>query len=328
MGIKNEILIVIAIVVLGGGYFLFITPDDKVQDISVTNSVTADVQEYFNEKLQEAVIKRVGQPIHGFVPFMFLEAFSGIVPQDFDGADALLGEYKIVEKKLVFIMDEGGPIHSAAEALSEDGMQTVLANIQKRANVLLTTTDEINGLLLFLGAPAGVVVKKCLPEQRNVDACIEIYQPVCASVKVQCFTEPCNLVEETFANSCKACASQLVDTYVEGECGDSGILPFKSGVIGKVLLGPICPGPEYDPPFPNCADKPYATEIQVIAEGGLPFATIVTDKEGNYRVMLPPGAYSLEAVGGEFLPRCAAKSIIVESDTILETDLSCDTGIR
>ncbi len=124
----------------------------QIQAITL-NPVTIDVQEYFNEKLREGVIDRVIQPIDGFVPFMFMQAFSGLVLKDFDGADALLGEYKIVKKELVFIMDEGGQIRSDAEAVSEEGMKTVFANIQRRTNMLITTTDEVNGLLLFLGAP-------------------------------------------------------------------------------------------------------------------------------------------------------------------------------
>ncbi len=59
---------------------------------------------------------------------------------------------------------------------------------------------------------------RCLPEQRNVDACIEIYQPVCATVFVHCVTTPCDPVQETFANSCKACMNSLVSTYTKGEC--------------------------------------------------------------------------------------------------------------
>lgn len=58
----------------------------------------------------------------------------------------------------------------------------------------------------------------CKPEQRNADACIEIYQPVCGQVQVQCITTPCDPVKETFANSCKACANPLVMSYTEGEC--------------------------------------------------------------------------------------------------------------
>ena len=210
------IVLVVAVV---DSYYLYLTaPDDDAQDTSAINTSAIDVQEYFNEKLREGVIDRIGQPIEGFVPFMFLQAFSGLVPNDFDGADALLGEYKIVEKELAFIMDEGGPIHSAAEAISEEGMKTVFANIQRRTNVLITTTDEVDGLLLFLGPPLDLAVTECLPEQRGIDACIEIYQPVCATVYVQCVTTPCDPVQETFANSCKACTNSLVSSYTNGEC--------------------------------------------------------------------------------------------------------------
>jgi len=217
----REIIIpfIVAVVALAGAYYFYSTaPDDDAQDISVINSITTEIQAYFNKELQAGVIQNIGQPIHGFGPFMFMQAFPGIVPQDFDGADALLGKYKIVEKELIFIMDEGGPIHSAAETLSEEGMKTVFANIQRRANVLVTTEDEVDRLLFFLGAPQDSVVTECLPEQRNVDACIEIFQPVCASVNVQCITTPCDPVQETFANSCKACSNPLVSTFTLGEC--------------------------------------------------------------------------------------------------------------
>ncbi len=185
---------------------------------SPTPGFQADVQEYFNEKVREVVIDRIGQPIEGFVPFMFLRAFSGLTANDFDGADALLGEYKITGKELAFIVDEEGPIHSAAEAISEEGMKTVFTNIQRPTNVLITTTDEVDGLLLSLGAPPDLAVTECLPEQRNVDACIEIYQPVCASINVQCVTTPCDPVQQTFSNSCKACTNSLVSSYTNGEC--------------------------------------------------------------------------------------------------------------
>ncbi len=210
--------IVLVVALAGSSYLYFATPNVGAQDTSAVNLSTIGVQEYFNEKLHEGVIDRIGQPIEGFVPFMFMQAFSGLVIKDFDGADALLGEYKIVDKELAFILDEGGPIHSAAEAVSAEGMKTVFANIQRRTNVLMTTTDEVDGLLLFLGAPVDLAVTECLPEQREVDACIEIYQPVCATENVQCVTAPCDPVQETFANSCKACKNSLVSSYTMGEC--------------------------------------------------------------------------------------------------------------
>ena len=58
----------------------------------------------------------------------------------------------------------------------------------------------------------------CTEEQRNVDACIEIYQPVCGFVEVQCITAPCDPVPQTFSNNCFACTNENVLYYTEGEC--------------------------------------------------------------------------------------------------------------
>jgi len=216
---KIIIPFIVLVVAFAGSCDLYSTaPDDDAQNKLAINPGTIEVQEYFNEKLREGVIDRIGQPIEGFVPFMFLRAFSGLVPNDFDGAEALLGEYKIMEKELAFIVDEGGPIHSAAEVISDEGMKTAFTNIQRRMNVLITTTDEVDGLLLSLVVPLDIAVTECLPEQRDVDACIEIYQPVCGTVNVQCVTTPCDPAQETFANSCKACTNSLVSSYTNGEC--------------------------------------------------------------------------------------------------------------
>ena len=58
----------------------------------------------------------------------------------------------------------------------------------------------------------------CLLEQRNVDGCIEIYQPVCGQIQVECVTAPCDPVKETFENSCKACVNPRVMSYTQAEC--------------------------------------------------------------------------------------------------------------
>lgn len=58
----------------------------------------------------------------------------------------------------------------------------------------------------------------CSEESKQVDACIEIYQPVCGLVEVQCITTPCPPVKQTFGNSCNACAQGNVISYEVGEC--------------------------------------------------------------------------------------------------------------
>jgi len=117
-----------------------------------------------------------------------------------------------------------------------------------------------------------------------------------------------------------------------GPCPSSsggGILPFDSGVEGVVTLGPTCPVMREGDT--TCADKPYATTIMVIVVGSpssAPFATAASDKEGKYKIMLSPGAYALQAVGGAVLPRCGTKAITIEPSRIIQVNLSCDTGIR
>src|SRR3989344_3164978 len=115
-----------------------------------------------------------------------------------------------------------------------------------------------------------------------------------------------------------------------GEGGGGSILPYDSGVRGQVLLGPTCPVMK-DPPDPQCADKPYATTIQVIRVGSpvsTPFATVATDTQGNYSVSSPPGAYALHPTSGKVFPRCETKEVTVTPSEVLVVNLLCDTGIR
>ncbi len=58
----------------------------------------------------------------------------------------------------------------------------------------------------------------CTEEQRDAQFCTADYAPVCATVLVQCITEPCDRVQQTFSNSCGACSNRLVGSYVPGEC--------------------------------------------------------------------------------------------------------------
>ena len=51
----------------------------------------------------------------------------------------------------------------------------------------------------------------------NDGGCIEIYQPVCGKLDVQCFAPPCYPIEETFANSCFAKKAGAYELR-EGEC--------------------------------------------------------------------------------------------------------------
>ena len=58
----------------------------------------------------------------------------------------------------------------------------------------------------------------CRPEDREAEACIKIYQPVCGwfdPAKIQCIRYPCAVI---FGNPCSACMDENVLYYTEGEC--------------------------------------------------------------------------------------------------------------
>lgn len=107
-----------------------------------------------------------------------------------------------------------------------------------------------------------------------------------------------------------------------------GILPFDSGVMGKVLLGPVCPVVREGDD--SCNDKPYVTTINVFSSGDdkNPFSSVESGKDGNYKVMLPPGNYILRPTSGKMFPRCGEQAITIEPSLLSEVNLFCDTGVR
>lgn len=110
---------------------------------------------------------------------------------------------------------------------------------------------------------------------------------------------------------------------------NSGILPFDSGVEGVVTIGPTCPVVKEGDL--SCADKPYSTTIEVINIGSIKssiFSSVESDKEGNYKLMLPPGEYTLQSNIGNTMPSCESKNIIIEPSKIIKVNISCDSGIR
>jgi len=79
------------------------------------------------------------------------------------------------------------------------------------------------GIVIFFYNYIGVEIKKddkyfCDLDQRLVDTCIEIYEPVCGwndPERIQCIRYPC---ASTYSNSCFACVNEDVLYWTEGEC--------------------------------------------------------------------------------------------------------------
>ena len=103
-----------------------------------------------------------------------------------------------------------------------------------------------------------------------------------------------------------------------------------SGIVGTVLLGPICPVVQ-DPPDPGCADKPYASRLVLTtADQARIIHEFVSDVNGRFRVQIKPGEYAIRsAVASNIWPYCSSSNIIkVMPNNYTETVVNCDTGIR
>lgn len=90
-------------------------------------------------------------------------------------------------------------------------MQGTLVNILERQKCLKNESliGRVDAFITPNICCAPYDLTYCTPDQRNVDACITLWEPVCGYP-----------AEETFSNSCLACSSEQIEYYIEGECDE------------------------------------------------------------------------------------------------------------
>lgn len=125
---------------------------------------------------------------------------------------------------------------------------------------------------------------------------------------------------------------------VLGACGDAArggatttptSTPEGFVVSGLVHAGPTCPVVQ-NPPDPACADRPVADAILVVeTASGEEFARASSGADGTFRIVLPPGTYSLvpQPVEG-LMGTPEAQEIVVIDGPVDGIDVAYDTGIR
>jgi hypothetical protein len=124
-----------------------------------------------------------------------------------------------------------------------------------------------------------------------------------------------------------ACPADANSTSTQGG-GGSGIVAFKSGVNGVVMVGPTCPVIQ-NPPQSGCEDRPLSTLIAIFKKSDPVHAYVLTrsDKEGKFSAALSPGEYIIGA-GESQMPTCPQTPIEVQTDKYISVTISCDSGIR
>ncbi len=147
--------------------------------------------------------------------------------------------------------------------------------------------------------------------------------------------------EENDINSFEECATAgypIMETYPEqcrtpdGRIFVRELQPEGSmgTILGNVLLGPTCPVVQ-NPPDPNCADKPYQTDLVLTTpDQSKELEKFSSDSYGVFRLEVLPGAYAIRsAAAANILPYCTSNETIqVRANETSDAIVFCDTGIR
>jgi hypothetical protein len=99
------------------------------------------------------------------------------------------------------------------------------------------------------------------------------------------------------------------------------------GIHGVAMAGPVCP--VVQPNDPACADRPVVGAlVHVIDATGTEVATLETDAGGAFVVTLPPGGYRVVPDPVPGLMGTAAPADVTVGATLVQLQLTYDTGIR
>ena len=175
----------------------------------INTDVSSEVVNYFYDKFPEKAINLSGglMPIEGFTPRMYTDFFSGLKKTDFNNVEAIGWIWEYSNSQLIFVDSNDSVITSADGTVNKMGMKSLLENLKQRLNIQLENMPDIDNLIALLSQEP--VKLFCPPESRNVESCIEIYQPVCGGDSAE---------KTTYSNSCFACMDENVLYYTKGVC--------------------------------------------------------------------------------------------------------------
>ncbi len=103
--------------------------------------------------------------------------------------------------------------------------------------------------------------------------------------------------------------------------------PGDTGIEGVVLIGPQCPVVREGE---DCPDKPYHAQIEVYDPVvRRTVASTSSDADGRFRLLVPPGTYTLIPLpepGG--IARAPEQTVVVIAGALTRVTVVYDSGIR
>lgn len=102
---------------------------------------------------------------------------------------------------------------------------------------------------------------------------------------------------------------------------------LQTGLEGRIMKGPMCPGPvRLDRP---CPSKPAVGAFLLVDAAGREVARFLTDAEGKFKIVAPPGTYFVvPALGKDKNYLEGRREVVVPAEGRGRVELVFDTGIR
>ncbi|MEK7613133.1 MAG: hypothetical protein AAB449_03250 [Patescibacteria group bacterium] len=148
MGMNQNFIIGVAVAALAA---LVVAAFVWVGGSATVESGISELQiQEFTAGMRAKVVAEVGQPIEGFEPSMFMQAYPGLKAQDFHTVDATIGLYRYQGGKLVYDLGGEQETSSAARAVTDQGMRQLLLNVATRLQISLDSKDAVAAILAKL----------------------------------------------------------------------------------------------------------------------------------------------------------------------------------
>ena len=148
---KNKWLVFLMIgLVFFLGFFLLRSRNTRTPELSTRFLLNEDIVVYFSEAIEQPVIDGVGQPVEGFTPAMLTSYYSGLRLADFHQVEAVQGGYVYQDGSLEFVFNSDNPPHSSADAITGEGMRTLLFNIGNRFDIVVDSKSEVDQIIDYI----------------------------------------------------------------------------------------------------------------------------------------------------------------------------------
>ena len=97
-----------------------------------------------------------------------------------------------------------------------------------------------------------------------------------------------------------------------------------AGIEGRVEIRPVRSVQRAG----DANSAPYQATVTVLDGHGNTITTFTSDDQGHFRVVLPPGTYTLRPESPGRYPRASAQSVVVAPRTFTHVDIVYDSGRR